>query len=183
MNANLSICSKSVRIIDGLYSLNDLHKAAGGEDRHRPVRFMRLEQTKELVQEISEDQMWSSGEKQPVKTVHGGPASGTYTCKELVCAYAMWINPKFYLTVIRTIMSMNNQVEQLSLSEPTEEPVNRNPFFLTREIAGEFDARLRSLFDLTELMKGDSSVVKIFQRQARDLNHFMAWQEKNNRPA
>ena len=41
----LTIGSTSVRQVGGLFSLNDLHRAAGGEDRHQPAFFMRREET------------------------------------------------------------------------------------------------------------------------------------------
>lgn len=37
---------------EGRYCLNDLNKAAGGEIRHRPIEFIRLEQTQELIGEL-----------------------------------------------------------------------------------------------------------------------------------
>ena len=38
--AHLIISSKDIRTLDGLYSLNDLHKAAGSDKKHAPFRFM-----------------------------------------------------------------------------------------------------------------------------------------------
>ena len=36
----------------GRYCLNDLHKAAGGENRHRPSLWLQNQQTIELIKEI-----------------------------------------------------------------------------------------------------------------------------------
>ena len=47
--AHLIISSKDIRILDGLYSLNDLHKAAGAEKRHTPSRFIRNRQTQDII--------------------------------------------------------------------------------------------------------------------------------------
>jgi len=88
---------------EGRYCLNDLHLAAGGEKRHQPSNFMRLDSTIALVAEIecsSEVRSGSSDVSLAFSTVRG-KHQGTYVCKELVYAYAMWISPKFHLQVIR----------------------------------------------------------------------------------
>lgn len=80
---------------NGRYSLNDLHRAAGGENRHRPSLFTENQQAKELAQEIGKAGIPA------LVSVKGGRAPGTYACKEIVYAYAMWISPAFNLQVIR----------------------------------------------------------------------------------
>jgi hypothetical protein len=79
---------------DGRFCLNDLHKAAGGEDRHVPGYWLENRQTADLIAELETTGI-------PV-VKKPGRAGGTYACKELVYAYAMWISPKFHLEVIRT---------------------------------------------------------------------------------
>lgn len=79
---------------DGRYSLNDLHRAAGGEQRHQPRYFLANQQTVELIAELGD-----SGN--PLSVVRGGADQGTYAARELVYAYAMWISPAFHLQVIR----------------------------------------------------------------------------------
>ena len=90
---------------DGRYCLNDLHKASGGENKHAPYRFIRLEQTIDLVSEIEQAPDMVLGRK-AVNSIHGGNDRGTYVVKELVYAYAMWISAKFHLTVIRAYDAM-----------------------------------------------------------------------------
>lgn len=90
---------------DGRYCLNDLHKASGGENKHAPYRFIRLEQTIDLVNEIEQAPDMVLGRK-AVNSIHGGNDRGTYVVKELVYAYAMWISAKFHLTVIRAYDAM-----------------------------------------------------------------------------
>lgn len=84
----------------GRFCLNDLHKAAGGEKRHQPSDFLRATQTAELIAELGTP--GNPGVGSTVSVVNGGNARGTYVCKELVYAYAMWISAKFHLQVIRT---------------------------------------------------------------------------------
>lgn len=80
---------------EGRFRLNDLHQAAGGERRHGPSLWLENEQTKALAQELSDTGI-------PVSVIKGGSHQGTYVCRELVYAYAMWISAKFHLEVIRT---------------------------------------------------------------------------------
>lgn len=80
----------------GRFCLNDFHKAAGGEAKHKPSEWLRNSQTQELVAEIGKVGIPA------LVTLRGGKTPGTYVCKELVYAYAMWVSPKFHLHVIRT---------------------------------------------------------------------------------
>lgn len=97
----LSLDNITVRQIDGLYSLNDLHRAAGGEKRHEPSRFSRLDSTQALVREIEHSPEMGSA----LKTINGGSTPGTYACRELVIAYAAWISAAFHLKVIRVFLA------------------------------------------------------------------------------
>jgi hypothetical protein len=93
---SLSIGTSSIRAVDSLYSLNDLHKAAGNEPKHKPVEFLRAEPTKALMVELER----VGNSHLYLKTTKGRNGS-TFVCKELVYAYAMWISAAFMLQVIR----------------------------------------------------------------------------------
>ena len=95
----LTLGNITVRQHNGLFSLNDLHKAAGGEAKHQPALFMRMEQTQALITEIG-----NSTDSQSFKTKEGRNG-GTYACRELVIAYAAWISAAFHLKVIRVFLS------------------------------------------------------------------------------
>lgn len=98
MNQLLVIDGVSVRQDNsGRYCLNDLHRAAGGAERHSPNRWTRTEMFDGLVSVLTPDMAFD-----PAHTSRGGVNPGTYVCKELVYAYAMWISPAFNLKVIRT---------------------------------------------------------------------------------
>lgn len=84
---------------DGRFSLNDFHRAAGGEVNHQPAFFMRRPETQELVDEISNSAAEQS--YSPIAS-KAGRYGGTYVVKELVYSYAMWVSAKFHLHVIRT---------------------------------------------------------------------------------
>ena len=96
----LQLGNITVRQLNGLFSLNDLHKAAGGEEKHQPHEFLRIEQTKALVAELS-----NSGDSRNYLETKRGKFGGTYACRELVIAYAAWISATFHLKVIRVFLA------------------------------------------------------------------------------
>ncbi|HAK5377330.1 TPA: KilA-N domain-containing protein [Salmonella enterica] len=99
------------RDVYGRYCLNDLHRAAGGEDRHKPSNFLRMDSTRELCMEIDRCSDMSIG---CVETIRGGFGQGTYVSRELVFAYAMWISPSFHLKVIRTFDQITSAPDKIS---------------------------------------------------------------------
>lgn len=145
---NLSIQNHTVAVTDdGLYSLNDLHKASGAVSKHKPANFLRLDQTKELIAEIEQvsdvslerNQGTDSclGDSKAVLTNHGGKNRGTYVCKELVYAYAMWISPKFHLHVIR---AFDNTV--LSPKPGLQLDLHGLRFLVTADMHGKLQSRM-----------------------------------------
>lgn len=112
MNA-LTIADTAIRQdAAGRFSLNDLHKAAGGEKRHQPSDWLRLQQTQALVAELEREAPGIPG----TDVVLG---VGTFARRELVIAYAAWIAPAFHLRVLRTFDAATrnpNQVAPVALS-------------------------------------------------------------------
>lgn len=115
----LTISNNKVGITeDGLYCLNDLHKASGGEKKHAPYRFMRNAETRKLIKEVERTPNVVKGNTiKAYKVIKGGNAKskqGTYVCKELVYRYGMWISAEFTLLIIRTFDEVANHQYKLS---------------------------------------------------------------------
>jgi hypothetical protein len=110
---DLVISNISVTVGSGLYSLNDLHRASGEAAKHKPANWLALQQTEDLIRELVDAGNPASKENQTftrdniIRVVRGGSGQqGTFVCKELVYAYAMWISPAFHLQVIRAFDAM-----------------------------------------------------------------------------
>ena len=97
----VSVANISIRQFGDLYSLNDLHKASGGQDKHSPRRWLQNKQTADLIAEIEIDGIPSIQKKQGL---------GTFVSKELVVHYGMWISPAFSLKVIRAFLDTQEDV-------------------------------------------------------------------------
>jgi len=96
MNAQIQISNIIIRRTEnGLFSLNDLHRAAGGLRSQEPSDFLRNKQTIELIKEIEIT-------RNPVILKKQG--LGTFVCRELVISYGMWISPAFALKVIQCFL-------------------------------------------------------------------------------
>jgi len=104
MTDPIIISSANIKInSDGLYCINDLHKASGGEAKHGPTHWLALENTKGMT-----DLALTKGI--PVIKKSSGRYGGTYVCKQLVYSYAMWISPEFSFEVIE-FFDRNKKVE------------------------------------------------------------------------
>lgn len=112
MSNQLIILDQEIRPYENLFSLNDLHVSSGGNSKHKPSNFIRLDTTKDLIAEIEK-------ETPNALRVIRGTQGGTYACEELVLSYAMWISPKFHLIVLRAFLAMHrNQPQQFALPAP-----------------------------------------------------------------
>jgi len=106
----LSMGSVTIHQHNGLYSLNDLHKASGGEPKNRPSLFLNNDQTKSLIAEIANAGI-------PAFESRRGCQGGTYACRELVISYASWISAEFHLKVIRVFLDqLSGNPGQLELA-------------------------------------------------------------------
>jgi hypothetical protein len=84
MNALITIDTFTIKQdAQGRYCLNDLHKASGGAAHHQPAKFFANQSTAELVVELKQSPI---SEIDPVQSIRGGSAPGTFVVKELVYA-------------------------------------------------------------------------------------------------
>ncbi|MDG6818957.1 KilA-N domain-containing protein [Glaesserella parasuis] len=120
MTTQLTILNTSVRTLDNLYSLNDLHIAGGAEKRHQPALFLRLDTTQELIKEI--DQISDLQICRSVKSLRTGVNKGTWACEELALAYATWISPKFHLVVLRAFIAMHKEKNSTQIAPLEPKP-------------------------------------------------------------
>lgn len=110
----LTMGNITVRQLNGLFSLNDLHKASGGNPNQRPGEFIRNQQTQELAAELSNAGISAFESRK-------GNNGGTYACRELVIAYAAWISAAFHLKVIRVFLAATTPQ-----AEPTQTRLDYN---------------------------------------------------------
>jgi len=114
MTTQLAIFNNSIRQLDGLYSLNDIHQVAGSERKHEPNLFFRLDQTQDLVKELMNENL-DTQICVSHKSFRNGINKGTWACEELVLAYATWISPKFHLVVLRAFIAMHRSEQQTAV--------------------------------------------------------------------
>ncbi|STY50071.1 KilA-N domain [Mannheimia haemolytica] len=157
--SNLTILNKAIRQSENLFSLNDLHRAGGGESKHQPAFFVRLDTTQDLISEIQKE----DPNFQPLKSINGGANRGTYACMEIALAYASWIDPKFHLVVLRAYMAMkagehsqnNQQIAPLALPEKPRKiqgttRAAEGEYLYTREFSAMEIDHLAKLWDIAE---------------------------------
>ncbi len=132
---------------EGRYSLNDLHRASGGERKHGPSLWLENQQTKELIAELALE-MGDTGF--PVSVIRGGAEQGSYGCKELVYAYAMWISARFHLEVIR---AYDRKVTGEAAAAAPALPDFSNPAAAARAWADQFEEKTQARIERDEAVR------------------------------
>jgi hypothetical protein len=116
--------------VEGRYCLNDLHRAAGGEDRHQPRYWLAGQHAQEMVSILE-----TSGIPLVSKIGRNG---GTYVSKQLVYGYAMWISPAFQLKVSEAYDKL--QTNGVAVSEHAAEDFLTNPMKYMRALMTQAEA-------------------------------------------
>ena len=81
-----------------LYSLNDLHKASGGEEATKPYRFLEVAKNATFVKSLQA----LTPDTPVLVTVKGGANPGTWGSEEVAYKYASWISDDFDILVMST---------------------------------------------------------------------------------
>ena len=114
------------RDAQGRYCFNDLHRASGGENRHRPQFWLANQQTLDLIKVLDTENSIAG-----IPAIEVKQQLGTFGCIDLVYAYAMWLDASFYLKVIRAYRGLVND-ELLELRPKAQ------AFHLLSDMAGTF---------------------------------------------
>ena len=136
---------------NGLYRMVDFWSASGKEPRHNPKSFFKLENIKELEREI-----FKGGEFATFKITTRGKYGGIYVSRELIIAYATWVSPRFFLTVLQTFDQLQNatttqelidlkfQLDNVQLDLSYREPRDKNTLAVHLQVA---TSKLKPYFD------------------------------------
>ena len=90
-----------VRVDDnGFINANDLHRASGNLKKYKPVLFLRLDSTKELINRLN-----SKVQICTLTTTHGGATPGTWMHRFLAYEYAGWIDVDFKIGTLNVLDS------------------------------------------------------------------------------
>lgn len=109
----------------GRFSLNDLHKAAGGSNKHKPSLFYRSANFAEFIDVLNAQ----NRAFEPIVKKQGRYNGGTWVCRELVYKYAMWVNPEFEVKVIQTFDAITRNINTPTVMDALNE--------LTAKIEGD----------------------------------------------
>ena len=96
----------------GRYCLNDLHRAAGGQARHKPGNWLQCKQTIDLIKEL---------EIAGIPAIQSKQRLGTFVHKDMVYDYAMWISAAFKVKVIRAYDALMAQAQAAPKPDPEPE--------------------------------------------------------------
>ncbi|CAM3689165.1 KilA-N domain protein [Vibrio aerogenes CECT 7868] len=91
---------------DQRINLNALHRASGVGKSKQPNNWLRLDSTKDLINELEQSSDLRTG---IVNKIRGGTTPGTFAHQLIAISYAGWISPKFQLEVNRVFLENKTQ--------------------------------------------------------------------------
>lgn len=90
---------------NGLFNINDLHKASGASQSKRPPNYMRTAEAKRVIARLEAKHGPGIHE-----TVVGGEAPGTYVHKHLAYAYATWLDDEYMILALEILDEATNRM-------------------------------------------------------------------------
>ena len=164
--ANLSDYQTQEVVIDGItvkqdaegrYCLNDVHKASGGAERHKPVHWWGNDSTRSLVYDLKVE----NPTFEPI-IAKRGRTGGTFAVKELVYAYAMWISPSYHLRVIRAYDRM--VTDGVAVHENSAQDLLDNPLKYIGALMSQAQALVDENERLSAKVEKDKPKIQVFNK-------------------
>ena len=90
---------------DGRFSLNDLHRMAGGDPSRAPFRWVQFDGTRALVSVVQDQQDSNSAQSAIWKVMvsRRGNMGGTWAVMSLALAYASYLSPEFRAACLKVV--------------------------------------------------------------------------------
>ncbi|QCT21744.1 KilA-N domain-containing protein [Jejubacter calystegiae] len=156
---------------EGRYSVNDLHKSAGGERRHEPKNWLNNQQTQELIEVIVNTGISVFS---PI-TSKRGCKGGTYVCKELVYAYATWISAEFFLKVIRAYDALVSGDTEKAESIAKTTVDDRTPLrSLVNRIMGKYGVTYQAVYKMVHREFGVNHIDELSTKQTAEAMEYLS---------
>lgn len=99
--------SININVHKELYCLNDIHQSSGNKAKHKPLNFLNLDSTKQLIHQMGGIRKGIIKKYQSIDGIIMENGDEIYTCRDIAILYAIWINQKFGLSIINYFYSQN----------------------------------------------------------------------------
>lgn len=151
------------------YCLNDFHRAAVAEGHNartkEPGKFLASPHIVELVKVLAATaETAQPAGSLPVATVEGR-GGGTFACRELVYAYAMWVSAVFHLRVIRVFDAVAQAAQAPVPTHPDMAALLAQPksvlFRMLADLAEKNEAQAAHLEEQAAQLAAQAPAVKL----------------------